>query len=390
MDVALITRYPPPGSTHVGRGIASYSKLLATEIAKLGVRTCVLAERLEGSPGVYEEEGVFVHRAWRLGLGALKDLSAAVRAIRPSIVHLQHELFLFGSGGWAALPPVLLRVLARRCRVVTTVHGIVPPDGFEPELVGAYTRSLPRPIVKGLYGRIMRDVVASSDLVIVHTSSLLQALHGYAKPKCERVIPHGSPSGYRIPSRDDALVALGLEDARRAVFLGYRLPYKGLETLKRAASLLAGQGIEVLIAGGETGDSRATHRGAGSLHGDGPVRRLGFVPESLIPAVMAVADALVFPHRVGLSVSGPLMLAAAAGTPVVVSDVPVLANLVGCPAATFRRADHEDLARTIVRVIEDHEVREDLRRRLAALAKSCSWEIVARQTVQAYQVIGGP
>jgi glycosyltransferase involved in cell wall biosynthesis len=105
---------------------------------------------------------------------------------------------------------------------------------------------------------------------------------------------------------------------------------------------------------------------------------------------MAVADALVFPHSVGLSVSGPLMLAAAAGTPVVVSDVPVLANLVGCPAATFRRTDHADLARTIARVIEDQEVREDLGRRLSALAKSCSWEIVARQTLQAYQDVGRP
>lgn len=135
-----------------------------------------------------------------------------------------------------------------------------------------------------------------------------------------------------------ALETFGLPDRKRAVFLGYLLPYKGVETLEKAAPLLAQAGIEVVLAGADSGDAEPLHRPSRPVQVTN-VRRIGFVPEEQLPHLFALADILVLPYKVGLSASGPLTTAASYGVPAAVSDVPTLIEAVRCPDAIFRRND---------------------------------------------------
>ncbi|HVL91074.1 MAG TPA: glycosyltransferase, partial [Actinomycetota bacterium] len=93
MHVALITRYPPRHALDAGRGTAGYSKRLARALVAGGCRVTVLADLLDGEQPEYEEDGVIVRRVWGSGRHAISPIVEAIGAIRPDIVHLQHELF---------------------------------------------------------------------------------------------------------------------------------------------------------------------------------------------------------------------------------------------------------------------------------------------------------
>jgi glycosyltransferase involved in cell wall biosynthesis len=111
---------------------------------------------------------------------------------------------------------------------------------------------------------------------------------------------------------------------------------------------------------------------------------LGFVLEENLSALFAITDVMVFPHRVGLSVSGPMMLAAAYGVPVVVSSVPTLADVLACPEATFQAGDPIGLTAAVLRVLGDADVRAKIQRRLIQLRTANAWPHVATQFARLY------
>jgi glycosyltransferase involved in cell wall biosynthesis len=347
------------------------------------VDVTVLADRVDGHAERYTEDGVDVRRTWTVGRPDVGLLLEEVDAVRPSVVHLQFELFMFGPARCAAVPLMLLRRLRHRAKVVTTIHGVIPPRDFR-ALASSYARQVPPAASRVVYSGIVRQVVRSSRLVIAHNWSLLTSISGYESPAAARVIPLGIDPPRPRRDRAEALARFGLPDRRRAVFFGFLLPYKGLDTLEKASPLLARHDVEVLVAGGDSGDATSTFS---SRHqaGGGAVVRLGYVEEEAIPDLFALTDVLVLPYRFGLAGSGPLALAATHRTPVVVSDVPSLAETVGVAGATFPRNDPVALAAAVLRVLDDSDMRARVVERLDALACEHSWDRVAAATVEAYE-----
>ncbi|MGA2037117.1 MAG: glycosyltransferase, partial [Acidimicrobiales bacterium] len=304
-----------------------------------------------------------------------------------SLVHLQYELFMFGSRlKGARQVPTLLRNVRRMSGlpVATTMHGVLPRGPLDREFTSAYASGVPWWAIRRIYESITRSVIEKSDLVIAHGWSILASVHTYAQPSLSIVVPHGIESPMTLPDRGAALRKFGLADVPRAVFFGYQLPYKGIETLEAAAPLLSDYGIEVLVAGGSARDAdpKASSRHRPSQ--DQVTRRLAFIEEEDIPNLFAIADVLVLPYRVGMATSGPLASAATYGTPVVISNVASLAETLGYPLATFPVGDSVALAETVVRVLKDDHVRAGLRARLADLALASSWASVVDRTVDAY------
>jgi len=383
MHVALITRYPPRNALDAGRGIAAYSKGLAQALVADGIQVTVIADMKPGEECRYREDGVEVRRAWCPGFRALRQISAAVRESSADVVHLQHELFVFGPGRAAAVPVLLLRAL-RHSVTVTTIHGVLPAEAWKTDLVRAYARRSPVRVLRRGYALLMRQMARNSTGLIVHGPSLRRALAGYGVDAPVAVVPQGVP---RVVSplvpRAEALRALGMDERPRALFFGYLLPYKGLDTLCAAAPALEELGVEVVVAGSDSGDEKPTHRGA--THDWKSIRRMGYVPEHLIPTMLAIADVLVLPHSVGLSTSGPFAIAVAYGIPVVVSDVASLADDLGFPDATFIAGDHESLARTVARVISDDDFRGRIGDRLGEIRAERGWDSVARTTASLYE-----
>jgi glycosyltransferase involved in cell wall biosynthesis len=358
-------------------------------MVQAGAEVVILADRQGEGRSTYVDGAVTVRRVWRDGLSAVRDIDRALTEDAFSIVHVQHELFAFGRGVGALAAVRLLHRVSKNYRVVTTIHGVIPVAAFDRRFTKAYAGMVPPRVVKMVYSLIMKRVVRNSDLVIVHSEAVLQSLHGYGTATRSLVLPHGIAKPPVRLSRFDGLRQLGFADTKRAVFLGFLLPYKGIETLEAAVPELSRSGIEVVIAGGESGDKRPTHKRQHRVQSSG-ARRMGFVPENLLPALFAVTDVLVLPYNVGLSTSGPLCLAAAYDVPVVVSDVPTLAEALRCAEATFRPGDPVGLARAVRRVVDDGIVRAQVRERLAVMRAEAAWSNVARAHMSAYGSLVAP
>jgi glycosyltransferase involved in cell wall biosynthesis len=113
------------------------------------------------------------------------------------------------------------------------------------------------------------------------------------------------------------------------------------------------------------------------------VRFTGFIADPDLPLVMSAASLFVYPslfEGFGL----PPLEAAACGTPVVASNTAALPETLADAALLVDPDDGDALARAMLRLLTDEELRDELRRRGIERAARFTWEEVARRTVAAY------
>jgi glycosyltransferase involved in cell wall biosynthesis len=109
----------------------------------------------------------------------------------------------------------------------------------------------------------------------------------------------------------------------------------------------------------------------------------GFVPDEELPHLYSQADMFVYPsfyEGVGL----PLLEAMSCGAPVVTSDSTSLKELVGDAGVLIDTDKVEDLARAMLDLARDPELRERLRRKGLARVDAFSWDETARKTLEVY------
>lgn len=181
----------------------------------------------------------------------------------------------------------------------------------------------------------------------------------------------------------EAAVPDGLPE-RYAVFFGSLAPWQGIATMLAATrSPRWPSGVALVIAGGG-----ALRDDVEAAAGDGVVAFLGSMPQEQLPGIVAgaVGSLIVKDDPIhaesGLS---PLKLfeSMAAGTPVVVSDLPGLGDTVrrfDC-GEVVPAGDPDEVAAAVARLAEDPTRRERLgaNGRTAAVAEY-SWDAVADRT----------
>jgi glycosyltransferase involved in cell wall biosynthesis len=374
-DVALISPFPGPGERHGGwTGVASYSANLAAALDDAGARVTVLASREPGLPPVAHDGATEVRRVWRRGAGALPAAAAAARATGAPAVHLQHELFLYG--GPAAAPGVLPALAALRGRhAVVTMHHVVDPGAVDAEFTATHDVRAPAPLARAGVATVQRAIRALADTVVVHEPSFASIVPG------AQVVPHGIEVVDRSRA-DAALAALGIDAGPLCVLcFGFLAPYKGLEAAIGAARL-AGDAIELVIAGGmhpRHGDAYAER-----LRETAPdnVRFTGYVPDDDVGRWFAAADVALLPYPRPFASSGPLALALAHGTPVLMSEP--LARTTGAPGALAVGLDPAAIAARLRTLAADPAERDRLRTAARALAAGRTWPEVARRHLELY------
>jgi glycosyltransferase involved in cell wall biosynthesis len=116
------------------------------------------------------------------------------------------------------------------------------------------------------------------------------------------------------------------------------------------------------------------------------VKHLGKVPLHDLPAVYSSADVLLMPSwHEGFGL--PVLEAMACGTPVVAADRGSLPEVVGDAGLLVDPMDQNGLAATVVRLLGDSQLRDDLRRRGLERARCFTWERTAQQTLAVYQAV---
>jgi glycosyltransferase involved in cell wall biosynthesis len=373
-DVALISPFPALGKRHAGwTGVASYSANLAAALGDAGARVTVLASEEPDHPAVDRDGALEVRRVWRRGPSALPAAAAAARATGAGAVHLQHELFLYG--GPAAVPGIVpaLASLAGR-RAVVTMHHVVDPGDVDAAFTATHHVNAPAPVARAGVATLQRTIRAFADAIVVHEPSFASVVPG------AEVVPHGIEV-VDAADRDAARAALGVGDGLCALCFGFLAPYKGLEAAIGAARL-AGDEVELVIAGGEHprlgGDYAARLRDTAPAN----VRITGFVPDADVARWFAAADVALLPYPRPFASSGPLALALAHGTPVLMSEA--LARTTGAPGALAVGPDPAAIAVRLRGLAAKPAERERLRAAAARMAAGRSWPEVARRHLELY------
>jgi glycosyltransferase involved in cell wall biosynthesis len=279
--------------------------------------------------------------------------------------------------------------LIRPKRVVTTLHDI----GFE---------RLP-----GLYSPAERRYHRQSAKLAVRAASRLLTVSEFSKREIMEV--------YKVPAERITVTPLAYdpakyrpdlpEDHKAAVLEKYRLSrpffiYVGrLEEKKNITNLLhafsifkgwrgTGDPVKLLLIG-------KPGFGFEKIKAEIKKRQLethllmpGYVPEEEIPALMASADALLFPSRYeGFGL--PILQAQACGTPVVTSNVASMPETAGAGAVFVQPEEPEDIALGMKKLMDESSYRDRLRLAGFENLRRFTWDETARLTMNALlEVLG--
>jgi glycosyltransferase involved in cell wall biosynthesis len=172
---------------------------------------------------------------------------------------------------------------------------------------------------------------------------------------------------------------------RFILFVSTLEPRKNVPLLLDAYARIAASTDAPLIIGGGKGwlyepiFAKAEALGLGDR-----VRFAGFIDGADLPLWYAAATVFTLPSRYeGFGM--PLLEAMACGTPVVTTTSSSLPEVVGDAGLTVPPTDADALGAALVRVLNDADLRADMRERGLRQAQRFSWRETAERTLAAYQ-----
>ncbi len=371
-NVLLVSgEYPPD----VG-GVADYTARLRQALVERGAQVAVFTRAHAVGSGQDQP----ARDGW--GFGAL----AAIARHAPwgGVVHVQYQAAAYGLRGEMCLLPLLLRLVRRDVRCVTTFHDARVP----------YVFPKAGPLRLGL----LRLMARSCHAVVAADPSDVVALGG-PSPR-HHVVPIGSnvdcapPAGY---DRDDFRTRLGLRLGDLAVgYFGFLNASKGLDTLLQVFERILKRvpSARLILLGGETGASDATDRATADAFDrrlrslSGHVIRTGYLAPQELSAYLLALDVALLPYMDGASLRrGSLLACVEHGVPIVTTSGPGLVPLLADAVMALRPDDPEALARAALAVGGDAGLRARLQDGSRRVASAVSWKEIALRHAAIYATI---
>jgi glycosyltransferase involved in cell wall biosynthesis len=304
-----------------------YAAILATELVECGVLVNVVGSEMfvrEVSSRAQVRETQVVSYKPGKGLRAelekrrfLKDASLFALKSGSDIVHLLFlDRFLFAAS----------RIIPRpgRIRFAATLHWAY------------FSRAFPQKphfrLVRMVERHLLAEIIRLGGRVMVHSKGISELLESETGATGIDVIPYpvtGTPRGGR--SRGSARQTLGLpEDAKLLLAFGATRFDKGADVAVRALAALPSN-YHLLVAGQPMHFDEESLRALASEHNvQSRVHlHLGFVPSEDVELYFAASDVVLTPYRRTFAgQSGPLVLGASMGVPIVSANIMVLAETV--------------------------------------------------------------
>jgi glycosyltransferase involved in cell wall biosynthesis len=240
--------------------------------------------------------------------------------------------------------------------------------------------------------KVVPRAARQADHVIVTaqaTKDDLVALYGLDPAKIT-VMYSGVPPMFR-PVVDPAVLRavrdkFALGDSPFVLTVGTLQPRKNHARLVRAYAKVDKRYL-LVIAGDAGWSYDETMRAIAETGQAERVRLIGYVGDDL-PALYSAATALAFPSLYE-GFGFPPAESMACGTPVIVSNVSSLPEVVGDAGLQVEPLDVDALAEALVRLTEDEALRAELRERGFERVKRFTWEAAAETLWHVYSALLG-
>ena len=262
-----------------------------------------------------------------------------------------------------------------------------------------YARTQPlksRLLIRGLVPLVARRAAAVITATESARADIIRVLG--LPPDRVQVVSGGVEPAFRLidtPGAVDPVRRRYRLDRPFVLSVGTLEPRKNLGRLTRAFGRLRAQGRkEDLVLAGRNGWGREeVRRVADELGITANVRTLGYVPQTDLPALYALARVVAFPSLYE-GFGFPMVEAMACGTPVLASNRSAMAELGRDAALLVDPTDVGSIADGLAALLDDRPLRARLRAAGLRRAGSLRWPTVADRTVAVYDRVlaagGGP
>lgn len=251
-----------------------------------------------------------------------------------------------------------------------------------------------------------KKVISKANRIIAATlaeKSQLEFLYKAPSSKIS-VIPPGVDTRHFYPiPKDEAKEVVGVpEDSHTILFVGRIEPLKGIDKLIQAISIIQKNGElrccphNLVIIGGEPNakpeDMNAEMSRLQDMVEDLGIENfvifLGKQDQQLLPYYYSASEIVVMPSHYE-SFGMVALEAMACGTPVVASQVGGLAFLVrdGETGYVVPGNDVQMLAKRLVELIKDKDLRNKLGNKSAEYAQLYAWEIISEKMIEVYNQV---
>ncbi len=279
-------------------------------------------------------------------------------------------------------PDFTLPPLGKKVRKVVTIHDIAfleHPEYAVPSLA-AYLK------------KVVPEAVDAADVVATVSHEVSRTLIDHFQTPREKltVIPNGVGTNFRRITDSILLSATRHKYGLKSPFVlavGTLEPRKNhiglIKAFSKAQKKRNGPAI-LAIAGGQGWLYEQTKQVIADLKLDNKVRFLGRVSDLELITLYSMADIFAFPSFFeGFGV--PPIEAMACGAPVITSNTSALPEVVGDAALLVDPYDTDALADAITRLVENEQLREELRRKGYLRAQQFTWATSARKMLMVYQ-----
>lgn len=390
LKIAMVTTLMP--ETH-------YSRYLIMELDKLVQDKdsfIIYANKEDGISGL---DNLVIIQNWSQSFFYLFQILFATLNDHIDIIHLQHEINMYGGSLQAILFPLLLLFLKiARKKVIITIHAVVPKNNIDHDFLNTF--SLPNInfliyLILIIFTYIYSFACLFSNVVIVHSEYIKSTLisnYGVNKKKII-VIPHGIPDKPLLRNiQINEPWFKDLDNKKIILNFGYVVKRKGLEYLINAFEKIIKICNEyiLIIAGGTLEGQEeyfnelkniVQHKNLSSK-----IIFTSFISESIINKLFSISEFIVLPCIYSISSSGPLSQAICYHKPVIATNLGTFSEDIidGENGFLCLVKNVESLSNNMLKLINNPQMVRTMSENMKILSKVRSWNTVASQTYKLY------
>jgi glycosyltransferase involved in cell wall biosynthesis len=244
------------------------------------------------------------------------------------------------------------------------------------------------PFIRMVDRRMSGRIIRGADRVIVTTETYASTSLNTWNIRPE-IVPVSANTRRFFPDPEDRIRTrrrLSIDRYNVVLFVGRLVRHKGVQYLARAMEFLPDDHRLLIVGDGEYAPSIRRYIRIHSL--DSRVKMIGDVPDAVLPSIYRASDVLVVPSTSRLEAFGISAIEAmASGTPVIVSDIPGVREIIsdGVQGLRAEPMNPADIALKIRRITSDRAGREEMGRRCIARSREFSSSSVTDRLLAIYQ-----